>query len=234
MIDLFMKKSATFILVFILLLTAVGTASPQSVRSFKTTTLDSLRQDPGLQYRQNPDVLTAMWQDFWVWLMLKLTPYISGKTALLLIKIIGYALALAAVIAIVYFSLRSNGVALFGKTASVDPSPAVIGNDDIYSLDLSALLQDCIQEGRLREAVRLLYLIGLKALADNGDVQWRKGKTNHDYLNDLRNNKNLYNIFRELTRSYEFIWYGRTEIGAETFEHLKQRFVAVIPGAAHA
>jgi len=225
-----MKK--TILLLFIFFLHAG--AAPQSARSFKKTTLDSLRQDPALQYEETPGFMESLFSDLMAWMAQKLTPYMTTKTALLWIRIAGYLMALLALAVIIYYFVKGDRSTLFGKQESITQPTSAIGSDDIYSLDLQKLLQEAVQDGQFREAVRLLYLIGLKSLADRGEVQWRKGKTNHDYLYDLRNRKKLYTTFRELTRSYEFIWYGHTEIGPDTFKELKARFAAIIPESVHA
>ncbi len=222
----------TIVLLFILFLYAG--AAPQPARSFKKTMLDSLKQDPALQYKEAPGLLESIFSDLMAWLAQKLAPYMTSKTARLWIRIAGYLAALLTIGVIIYYFVKGDKSALFGKQESVPQAAASISSDDIYNLDLQELLQDAVQDGRLRDAVRLLYLIGLKSLADRGDLKWRKGKTNHDYLNDLRDKENLYTTFRELTRSYEFIWYGRTEIEADTFEQLKERFTAIIPETVHA
>jgi len=196
----------------------------ESIRVFKTSSLDSLQSDPELQYKEAPSVLSSLFSDLVQWALAKLAPYLATKTTLLIFKIIGYLLALLAVATIVRYILIGEGSALFGKKDENILLRNSIDSDDIYAIDLLKILRECEQNGRHREAVRARYLITLKTLADRGDIQWRKGKTNYDYLYELKQRENLQREFAELTRKFEFIWYGGEEINENLYKKIDARF----------
>ena len=227
-IDPTMRIYFSFFLVLALFFFQPRPLCAESARVFKTASLDSLRSKPELQYKEAPSVLSSLFSDLIQWALAKLAPYLATKTTLLIFKIIGYLLALLAVAMIIRYILIGDGSALFGKKDENILLSNSIDSDDIYAIDLIKILRECEQDGRYREAVRARYLITLKTLADRGDIQWRKGKTNDDYLYELRQRDNLQHEFVELTRKFEFIWYGGEEINQNMYKELNVRFAGFL------
>lgn len=85
------------------------------------------------------------------------------------------------------------------------------------------LLQEAIQQRDFRLAVRLYYLMLIKALAAAQLIRWQKEKTNFDYVHELHSTT-AYGSFREATLLFEQVWYGELPITEQHFDALRQQF----------
>lgn len=97
--------------------------------------------------------------------------------------------------------------------------------EDISGMDFDALIAEAIAAGNLRRAVRLHYLKLLAEMTDRGLIEWRREKTNSEYLNELRRH-DLRFRFAELTRVFDFVWYGGFEIDSERYARISGDFNA--------
>jgi hypothetical protein len=118
-----------------------------------------------------------------------------------------YAVLIAALIFVVLKLMQVDITRAFGRGARRAPLSYDVDAEDIHALDFSALLREAETTGNYRLAVRLGYLEVLKQLTDQGLIRWQPDKTNHDYLYELPPGP-LPPAFRELTRQFDFVWYG--------------------------
>ncbi len=95
--------------------------------------------------------------------------------------------------------------------------------DNLPETDLEKFLRLALEKGNYKQAIRILFLTTIQKLDENHLIQWKKDKTNLDYLREMRHH-NTYRDFRELTLVYEIIWYGDTAITAEVYEKLNPVF----------
>ncbi len=72
-------------------------------------------------------------------------------------------------------------------------------------------------------ATRYLFLKTLKSLSDSGFIHFTSEKTNKEYLKEMQQH-NYYDEFRELTRDYEYVWYGQFLIDKTAYQKLKDQF----------
>lgn len=95
-------------------------------------------------------------------------------------------------------------------------------NTDEDTID--ALIQNAKSNHEYRLATRLFYLKSLKKLSDNTLIDWRKGKTNADYVTELKST-NLKQEFQQLTSVFEYVWYGEFEVeDADAFTEIETKF----------
>lgn len=104
-------------------------------------------------------------------------------------------------------------------------STATILNEEhiIKNEDINALINKAINEGNYRLAIRYYYLLVLKVLTENGTIHWEQQKTNEDYINEIKN-KELQLRFSDITRIYDYVWYGEFTINSLKFKNLKPAF----------
>ncbi|MFN0202939.1 MAG: DUF4129 domain-containing protein [Bacteroidia bacterium] len=88
--------------------------------------------------------------------------------------------------------------------------------DDIKKNDFKTLITNSVQEKDYRKGVRMLYLEALKILTVNNWIIWKQHKTNHDYLSELSISP-FKKSFEELTRHFEYVWYGQVPMNEELF-----------------
>jgi hypothetical protein len=113
--------------------------------------------------------------------------------------------------------------------------------EDLSSIDFQKKINEAVKAGDYRLAVRWHYLKILFLLDKKQIIAFAPHKTNIDYSYQIRdkenvkeNNelkgKNLYQNFMQLSRIYEFVWYGKFNVGnieypqyAADFERFEQQ-----------
>ena len=71
--------------------------------------------------------------------------------------------------------------------------------------------------------IRLLYLQTLKKLSERQLINWQINKTNTVYSLEL-GQSGYASLFRNLTRDFEYSWYGERRVSREDFLELKDQF----------
>jgi hypothetical protein len=106
---------------------------------------------------------------------------------------------------------------LFLRNKKMSSSEIEVFDENIHSLDINDMIQKAIREGDFRKAVRYAYLKLLKTLDNNQLIEWKADKTNHDYFREMRAS-NHFDHFTQLTRTYEYVWYGEFDINKAQFD----------------
>jgi hypothetical protein len=99
--------------------------------------------------------------------------------------------------------------------------------ENIEEIDIELLLQQARRDGNYRLAVRLYYLGLLKKLNEMGKIVWKKDKTNRDYLTELFQREYHFDEIKELTLSYEKVWYGEHGLTPDSFQTITSGFESV-------
>ena len=123
--------------------------------------------------------------------------------------------------------LRADVGPLFGrKDEAVEAaSGELLDVDDISTVDLGSMLARALEDGRLRDAVRFRYLLALQALDGAGAIAWRRDKTNRDYVREARAaSGDLARPFADVTRAFDYVWYGERPVDRARFDRLGDRF----------
>ena len=126
--------------------------------------------------------------------------------------------------AIIYFLLQ-NKISFFSKEAVLSSqSSETDAHEDIFNLAYNDRIKKAEGEQNYRVAVRLIFLQTLKLLSDTNHIKYQPDYTNVNYLQQLHQS-NLYNDFSKVTRSYEYVWYGKFEISSEAYTAIKKDFL---------
>ncbi|QSQ18648.1 DUF4129 domain-containing protein [Pyxidicoccus parkwayensis] len=83
------------------------------------------------------------------------------------------------------------------------------------------LADELAAKGEYREAVRSLYLALLSRLHRDGAILYDVTLSNWDYLRQFRGRSDWKPPFRELTRRFDFAWYGNVPVGAEGYREFR-------------
>lgn len=143
--------------------------------------------------------------------ILMVTPYIIvGVLMFLLIKF--------------FLKVNSNSIISSASNKSV----VAITEDEelIRSKDLLKLIQQAIDQKNYRLAIRFYYLNTIKQLEDKELISWEQQKTNEDYIKEI-SKESIKLAFIDLTRLYDFVWYGNFEINENKFERVITTFKAI-------
>ncbi|MFT4900695.1 MAG: hypothetical protein ACI9U0_002502 [Flavobacteriales bacterium] len=143
----------------------------------------------------------------------------AGFFKLVLIILIGGILAFA-----VYM--------LFLKTPMEGESHKILYDQELNpeSIKLTELelkIKASKKANDFRGATRLYFAWVIKELSDRDFIDWRKRKTNSNYLLEV-SDKPFHKAFELAVKNYEFIWYGKYEIGKTDFELIEKEFLNLI------
>jgi len=136
-------------------------------------------------------------------------------------------LLVAAFVALIIWFVASSNINLFRRNR-----PLTHGNDEsdveaenIFALDFERRIKLARDAGNYNLAVRLMYLRALRQLSDKELIVYRPEKTNGDYLFQLRGSA-YYDDFSRLTRSFDYVWYGKFPLSKEGYEMLEKDFIS--------
>jgi hypothetical protein len=110
-----------------------------------------------------------------------------------------------------------------GKPLDIDEmNPA-----EIPLTELERLLQEAINQGDYRGAIRIYFTFILRDIAEKGWIDWEKEKTNYHYIREMEVREESEE-FEVSVRFYEWIWYGKREIDQKKFEQIKPTFTKLL------
>lgn len=95
--------------------------------------------------------------------------------------------------------------------------------ENLNDVELDPLIKHAIAQKQFALAIRLYYLATIKELNISGAIQWKKDKTNHAYLREMRTHR-LLEPFLEATSIFERIWYGDAILEETTFHRIQPAF----------
>ncbi|MGI4833867.1 MAG: DUF4129 domain-containing protein [Janthinobacterium lividum] len=186
--------------------------------------LRALRTNPDLTYheaRAEP-AQAGLLQRLLHWLARLLGGIQSTRSGRVTWNVVVYGLALGMLVFAVLKLLQLDVARLFGRAARAGGLGYTVGGEDIHALDFGAALAQAEAAGQLRLAVRLGYLQLLKQLTDQHLIDWQPDKTNQAYLRELAAARpDLRPAFAELTRQFEYVWYGEWALGAASYPPLR-------------
>ncbi|MCF6167866.1 DUF4129 domain-containing protein [Lutibacter sp.] len=117
-------------------------------------------------------------------------------------------------------NLKSSSI-----TSKNNPVVSITEEEElIKSKDISKLIEQAIQQKNYRLAVRYYYLNILKQLENKELIIWEQQKTNEDYTKEIAQ-KNIQHVFANLTRLYDFVWYGNFVINEVEFARVELDFI---------
>jgi hypothetical protein len=97
--------------------------------------------------------------------------------------------------------------------------------ENLHEADVELFLKNALKSKEYKLAVRLYYLSIIKSLSISGAIEWKKDKTNGDYLRELRYKKDSrYDDFYVVTRIFEYVWYNEVLFGQNEFEEIQPKF----------
>ncbi|MCM8570716.1 DUF4129 domain-containing protein [Gramella jeungdoensis] len=90
--------------------------------------------------------------------------------------------------------------------------------------DLPALMEEAVRNSQFRLAVRYYYLNELRKLDRLKLIEYEYQKTNRDYTTELKD-ENIRKNFSEITKLYEFIWYGSFQVSESDYRLAEKGFL---------
>jgi hypothetical protein len=222
---------------FLIILFLFGTllvfpADKKDSLMYDTTTISSVKKasvvkekevfaDKDFQYQEDAKESKSWIRAFFDWLLErifgKMTPK-GAETAWAIIKWVFIGVFIAGVI---FFILRSKYRGLFkGDSKKLAGASFTDLPDDIESVNIDKLIEEALQSGNYRLAVRWCFLKALQKLNQSKQITWQPSKTNVDYEFELKDlNQRL--SFNKLSYVFEYVWYGEIQTGEKLFSNYR-------------
>jgi Domain of unknown function (DUF4129) len=185
--------------------------------------LQTLQADEAFRYRPDWRPTRSWWDRFWWQVRQVLGKWFHNKESGAYGRYALYALGVAIMGWVILQLLGADLGSLFGRQSAAVAIPYETYAETIHGLDFPALIAQAEAQGDYRRAIRLHYLHILKALTDQALIDWSPSKTNRSYVHELRNGS-LRRPFENLTRQFEFIWYGGSALQEPVFQQLRLAF----------
>ena len=205
-----MTKYIRLFLLFFILINHNDLALAQEQKGFDQELLQELRQDSDYAYeivKPEPEgFFSRLWQRFmdWFWGLFESE---GSRSAL----DIFFKLLLAT--AFVYFLIKVLGGDIDGflrpskKELDLDYE---IDEESLKEINFTEEIAQAKRANNLRLVIRLYYLMALKQASDANWVKLAQGKTNHEYLYDLKG-RPIESQFKSLSYIFDYTWYGHFE-----------------------
>lgn len=198
-------------------------SSEITTRSADSETLQRLKSDPELQYKEPPTIAESLWDRFVLWLRQLFSSVFESAFSTDWGRVLAYVVALILLVVLIMAILRVNAFKVFSSGAGAGTFRYNTLDDNIHEMDFDKLIEEAMSKKDYRLGVRLVFLYALKMLSDKDHIHWDQGKTNHDYLEELKMAE-LKPGFSDLNYYFEYAWYGNFNINAEMFNHVQDIF----------
>lgn len=139
------------------------------------------------------------------------------------LQVFFWALACLFIVLISYRLLFKNKIFRIRKNKVIEETEDEYahGLADVSKYDL--LIAEAENADNYNLAIRYLFLKTLKSLVDKGLIGFTPGKTNREYIKEMKANEGAKG-FQSLAYNYEYIWYGKFSVDAAAYQHLKEEF----------
>ena len=191
-----------------------------SVEKVPVNKINQYRNDNDFKYFKKEQAGDSFWALLWYYLIKFLDFIFSNEGATPYVRNIIFALLITLIIIRLF---RADFSWVFGKNKNIGYTGNIYISEDIRNIDFDKKISQAIMSADYRPAIRLLYLKLLDILDKAGFINWMPGKTNKRYLYEL-SDPELIELFKKLSRIYEYSWYGHFEPDKEQFEHFYKEF----------
>ena len=190
--------------------------------------LRELAGERAFDYHEEPppdDARASAWQRFWRRVGRWLRQLFGGRNAPTyngFWRWVIYGLLAAAATWVVLKLLQVDLTRAFGRAPRRAPLAYETLTENIHELDFAEQLRLAEEAGNRRLAVRLGYLALLKQLSDRDLIAWQPDKTNRTYVGELASQRPaLRPPFAELTRQFEYVWYGELPLSPAQYAEVR-------------
>lgn len=188
--------------------------APLEIRQIDDEDLRKYKDDEAFDYEVT-EADRTWWDDFTTWVSNIFRRIFEGifgveKAAGLLasfLRIVPYLLLGILIFLLIKFFLNVNARALL--QAKREQSAVGLSEEEhlINNEDLQQLVQKALGDKNYRLAIRYYYLFLLKLMSEKELITWELQKTNDDYIREIKKTE-LQQPFINITRLYDYIWYG--------------------------
>lgn len=192
---------------------------------------------------QAPGTFSKWWADFWraffEWLKKLLDKQANDRALpsnvdlpspmlganVVMVVVVGVVLA-----TLLYVLLKGRSTTpVDGQLDHTDTAESPLSLDPQSALSRPAeswagLADDLAGRGEFREAIRHLYLALLARLHRDGAIDYDPTFSNWEYLRSFKGAREHHEAFRNLTRRFDFAWYGNQDLDGQVSARAWQHF----------
>jgi len=207
--------------------------STKEIKKFSLDKIEEFRSDTDFNYTEYQET-DNMWTQFKNWanqLWSKFIHWLFGVEKVtgfwaVLLRLLPYLIIISVLFLLGWLFMKVNPRdMLFEK----QEAPQIMLSEDediIQNQDIQELINLALKEKNYRLAIRYYYLFILKKLSENELIDWESQKTNTDYIKEIRDDT-IKSKFQNITRLYDFIWYGSFEVDEKSFQKAQQKFTSI-------
>ena len=196
--------------------------------------LEPFKNNPDFDYEVVKNTAPDWWIAFKNWMSKVLIQFFEWLFGVekaagalnMFLKILPYILLGVLVFILIKFFINVNARALSQNRKN---SPLVTFSEEeqiIRNEDIQKLIQGALLDKNYRLAIRYYYLYSLRLMNEKELITWELQKTNADYSRELEET-DLKNPFAQITRLYEYIWYGDFPIDQSKFLKAEANFLSL-------
>lgn len=207
--------------------------------SFDEASIEKYKKDSDYDYSVY-QVSESSWDQFKIWigrhynrLMRWLFgDYEASSVLAFLIKIFPYLIVVGIFILFIYLFVKYN----WRKRIFNEPDASSLlfseEEDIIRRKDIDQLIEKALQIQNYRLAIRYQYLKSLRFLEEGNIIKYEFSKTNQDYIKELQQHP-IRSLFSEITRYYDFAWYGGFPVSLAQYQGMDRNFRAFVQQLQH-
>lgn len=134
-------------------------------------------------------------------------------------------IAVLLLIFVIYKAVAGNAILINKPIEHRRPIALKDIETNLQEADVESFLAESLQQKDYRLAIRLYYLAIIKELAAKGFIDWKRDKTNGQYLRELRRKQYpQLKAFKSVTRVFEYVWYSNMAFDGGQFEEVRIDF----------
>ncbi|MBT8319243.1 MAG: DUF4129 domain-containing protein [Gramella sp.] len=165
--------------------------------------------------------IAAKYNDLLFWLF---GDYDAGSFLSIFISILPYVLLFILLGLVIWLFSRLDPGGRILKQPKISEVAFSSEEELVRHEDLPVLIAQAVSEGNYRLAVRYYYLNELRKLDELEHIAYEYQKTNKDYAEEIEN-RGIRKHFNEITKLYEFIWYGSFKVSHEDYNLVEKGFL---------
>ncbi len=195
----------------------------QEEKVFSKVNLDFAKKVENKDQDSLWDWLIRLWERFWDWLSTLIYGNSTDESKANLMNIFIWIIGVIGFGIIIWLLTRTEFTSfLRGNTKNTAFNFSDV-EEDISSIDFNTRIKKAIDDTDYRLAIRWHYLKQLNTLNETKIIHYEPFKTNIDYGFELA--KSLHQqAFTNISRIYDYVWYGKYDITIVDYEKLEQQF----------
>jgi hypothetical protein len=182
-----------------------------------------LTSDEDFRYEDTKPQVKNEGMSWWTKMFLNIFSFFTSTVG----NIIIIAIVVLIVLVIVVRIVQLNGNVFFSKK---DKKIGEVETDELSDEyvpdDWEKVIQEAAKAGNYRLAVRHGYRYLLSLLQEKNMISFQVAKTNYQYAFELAGTQ-LHKPFMQLTRDYEYAWYGGFNIQEERFQDYYHKVTSI-------